>query len=59
MPYGIYMHQVCDINKMFHQVGHQNKFFRNFAKLIKVAMGLKSFPKLDIKLTYFKNFENC
>ena len=26
MPYGIYMHQVCDINKMFHQVGHQNKF---------------------------------
>ena len=38
VPYGIIMHQVCHITKIFHQVGYQNKF-----------CGLKSFTKLAIK----------
>ena len=43
---------------IFHHIGHQKNFFQKFAKLIKLAVGLKSFTKLAIKLAFFKNFEN-
>ena len=57
MPYGIYMHQVCDMNKMFHQVGQ--KFWKLLKKIVHIVVEMHGFSGMFWSSWVVHEFLHC